>query len=149
MKNVHLTIIRGIPGSGKTTLAKKLKEETSAVHYEADDFFMVDGVYKFNSKYLHSAHQHCFVHVREALQSGSPVIVANTFTQAWEIQTYLELAQKLDVGTRVIHCLGNYGSIHNVPAEKIEQMNARFVTNDALERRFEVDFPNVSYETYI
>lgn len=144
-----LVIIRGIPGAGKSTLAKKLKEESSAVHYEADDFFMVDGEYRFNPKYLKEAHQHCFVHTREALQSGSPVIVANTFTQAWEIETYLELAKKLGVNTRIIHCLGNYGSIHNVPAEKIEQMQARFITNDALQRRFEIDFPNVSYETCV
>jgi predicted kinase len=142
-----LILIRGIPGSGKTTLAKKLAAQIGAMHYEADDFFIVDGEYKFNPKYLKEAHQHCFVHVREALKWAPSVIAANTFTQAWEIQTYLELVKKVGVSTRIIHCLGNYGSIHNVPAEKIEQMSARFITNDALQRRFEIEFPNVSYET--
>jgi Tfp pilus assembly pilus retraction ATPase PilT len=39
-----LYLVRGIPGSGKSTFAKTLSGE----YYEADMFFMVDGEYKFD-----------------------------------------------------------------------------------------------------
>ena len=39
-----LYIVRGIPGSGKSTFAKSL----GGTHFEADMFFMKDGEYKFD-----------------------------------------------------------------------------------------------------
>ncbi len=44
----NLILIRGLPGSGKTTFAKELASTFGVKHYEADMFFEVDGVYKFN-----------------------------------------------------------------------------------------------------
>lgn len=40
---MKLTLIRGLPGSGKTTLAKQL----GVLHVEADMYFMRDGRYQF------------------------------------------------------------------------------------------------------
>jgi adenylylsulfate kinase-like enzyme len=42
--NKNLYLLRGIPGAGKSTLAKQFGDS----HFETDRFFMVDGEYKFD-----------------------------------------------------------------------------------------------------
>ena len=46
MKAIYL--LRGLPGAGKSTVAKRLGGE----HYEADMYFMQDGEYKFDGAKL-------------------------------------------------------------------------------------------------
>ena len=48
MANKTLYILRGIPGSGKTTHAKRLAG-TNGVIISADDYFMRDGEYCFDA----------------------------------------------------------------------------------------------------
>ena len=40
----NLYLVRGVPGSGKSTFAKQL----GGTHFETDTYFMVDGEYKFD-----------------------------------------------------------------------------------------------------
>ncbi len=53
MKNLYL--LRGIPGAGKSTLAKQLGD----AHFEADSYFMIDGEYQFDPTKLRKAHEWC------------------------------------------------------------------------------------------
>ena len=53
--NKNLYLLRGIPGAGKSTLAKQLGDS----HFETDGFFMVDGEYKFDPTKLRKAHEWC------------------------------------------------------------------------------------------
>ena len=52
-------ICRGLPGSGKSTLSKKIKEKyTDTVICSGDDFFTDEnGNYKFDQTLLFDAHQ--------------------------------------------------------------------------------------------
>ena len=66
-----LYIVRGIPGSGKSTFAKKLLQQGKVQqHLEADEF-MTDknGDYKFDPTILQKCHQQCqsFFHVYSLL----------------------------------------------------------------------------------
>jgi hypothetical protein len=58
----------------------------------------------------------------------SPVVVSNTFTQEWEMETYYELAAKY--GYRVCSLIveNRHGGVneHGVPEDKLEQMKTRF-----------------------
>lgn len=122
-----LIIIRGLPGAGKTTLAKKMIENNpSFLHFEADMYFEEDGVYKFVASKIGKAHEWCQNSTKTALQHGKTAVVSNTFTTRWEVEPYLLMAERLGIPYEIITLTDNYGSIHNVPQETINKMQARF-----------------------
>lgn len=88
-----LIIMRGVSGSGKSTLAQELGKD--GVIFSTDDYFMIDGEYKFNPKELGSAHRWNLRRTEKAMQYSKPLIVIdNTNTQAWEMSKYVEIAQQ-------------------------------------------------------
>ena len=124
---MSLILIRGLPGSGKTTLAKKLeKTHPNAVHLEADMYFMKDGKYEFNAAILPYAHKWCADSARIFMDNGKDVIVSNTFSTNKEMKPYVEHAQKLKIDIKVYRMKSFFGSIHDVPEETIEKMRKRF-----------------------
>ena len=120
-----LYLFRGIPGSGKTTAVKSLGLMT----FEADQFFMEDGEYKFDPTKLREAHQWCKDQVEYVMINGMPkVAVSNTFTQEWEMTPYFELASKYGymVITMVVENRHGGTNEHGVPDDKLEIMKNRF-----------------------
>jgi predicted kinase len=115
----HLTIIRGLPGSGKSTYAREL----NALHLEADMFYVNNGVYTFDHTKIGQAHQWCRMTTASALSAGMDVVVSNTFTQLWELKPYFRMP--FDT-YEVLKLTGDYGSIHNVPEESIEKVKRRW-----------------------
>jgi predicted kinase len=119
-----LYIIRGLPGSGKSTWART---QLHIKPFEADDFFMIDGVYRYQADMVPRAHEFCQRRCEAAMRRGQEVIaVANTFTRKWEYSRYLELAEKYDYEVVVHTCKGQYKNIHNVPDDAIAKMRERF-----------------------
>jgi len=119
-----LYIVRGLPGSGKSSLAKKVTE----LVYSADDFFTnKKGEYNFNAKLLGKAHEWCWGKVRDAMFIGAnAVAVANTFTQAWEAEKYYQIAEEYGYSVFVIECQNDFGNVHDVPQESIDAMRERW-----------------------
>ena len=119
-----LYIVRGLPGSGKSSLAKKVTESV----YSADDFFTnKKGEYNFNAKLLGKAHEWCWGKVRDAMFIGAnAVAVANTFTQAWEAEKYYQIAEEYGYYVFVIECQNDFGNVHDVPQESIDAMKERW-----------------------
>ena len=119
-----LYIVRGLPGSGKSSLAKKVTE----LVYSADDFFTnKKGEYNFNAKLLGKAHEWCWGKVRDAMFIGAEAVaVANTFTQAWEAEKYYQIAEEYGYSVFVIECQNDFGNVHDVPQESIDAMKKRW-----------------------
>ncbi|MEJ3624623.1 ATP-binding protein [Vibrio vulnificus] len=122
-QQAKLTLIRGLPGSGKSTLAQQLAKQTLAVHLEADMYFVdQQGRYQFDPTRLEQAHRWCLNKVCQYLKQGRAVIVSNTFVQHWEMKPYLRFAERHGLSVETLVCTGEYGSIHDVPAQTIEKM---------------------------
>lgn len=120
-----LFIIRGLPGSGKTTLAKELVGVENV--FEADLYFYKDNEYNFNPKLLSKAHEACYTGVENAmLANRNKIAVSNTFVQTWEYFRYILLAQEHHYTVFILTCENNFGSVHNVPAEVIQNMRNKW-----------------------
>lgn len=124
-----LVIIRGLPGSGKTTYAKQCFP--NHIHLEADMFFVnANGDYSFYGSMIKNAHEWCTSTAHIFMNHQKDVIVSNTFTTLKEMRPYLDHAKLTGHQISVIRMNTQYGSIHDVPADVIERMKARFEPYD-------------------
>jgi len=128
-----LYIVRGVPGSGKSTFAKSIAKPWQI--FEADKFFIKNGEYKFDYTKIKDAHNDCKRKVHKAIHPSlfrrlfyNTVVVSNTFTQEWEMRFYEIIARKY--GYRVFHVVveNRHGGVneHGVPDDKLEVMKNRF-----------------------
>ena len=131
MKNLY--IIRGLPGSGKSTIAKSLGKSWQI--FEADQFFMKNGKYEFDDSKLKDAHDWCKRKVHKAMHPSlvnslffRNIVISNTFTQEWEMRFYQIIAKKYGYRIHTIIVENRHGGVntHGVPEEKLEQMKERF-----------------------
>lgn len=121
-----LILVRGLPGSGKSTIAARLAGMLYYNHLETDQYWMVDGEYKFDINRLTEAHEWCLETTRKHLENGNGVVVSNTFTVQRNMRPYFELAKELEIRPQVILCQGNFGNTHNVPVETLAKMANQF-----------------------
>ena len=119
---MKLILVRGLPGSGKSTIAR----EFDGIHLEADQYFMIDGEYKFDVNKLRQAHEWCQDQTCLWLSKGFTVVVSNTFTTIKELRPYFDIAKDLGIVPNVIVAQGNFKNEHNVPEETLAKMRDRF-----------------------
>lgn len=131
-----LFIVRGLPGSGKSTFAEKLVGHDFLV-CEADKYFIdkETGEYKFDISKIKDAHESCRAMVEMYMHDSimndqfyREIAVSNTFTQEWEMEIYYEMAKRYNYRVHTLIVENRHGSenVHGVPAEKIKQMKKRF-----------------------
>lgn len=130
MKTV--TIMRGVPGSGKSTKAATL----GGLVLTTDDFFMENGKYVFDGKKISQAHAWNQGRCEGAMMSGvEHVIIDNTNTQAWEAKPYCLLAERFGYQVNFVTADTPWAldaeecakrNSHGVPLESIKTMLARF-----------------------
>jgi predicted kinase len=129
-----LTLVRGLPGSGKSTFANTIKNKYSVC--EADKFFYdKEGNYNFDGSKLREAHKWCREQVEIRMKDNQineqfypEIVVSNTFTQEWEMEAYVGLANQYGYKVFSIIVENRHGGVneHGVPADKLEQMRNRF-----------------------
>ena len=119
----RLVLIRGLPGSGKSTMAKQL-ECGGFIHLETDRYWGPE--YKFDVSKLADAHRWCQGLTELFLSGNYSVVVSNTFTTVKELKPYFELAKKYNIVPNVMMAQGNWKSVHNVPDATLTKMKNRF-----------------------
>lgn len=135
MTEKTLYIVRGLPGSGKSTFAKKLVGDDFLV-CEADKYFTdVEGDYNFDITKIKDAHKWCHdrveTYMKDSLVNNQfyrEIAVSNTFTQEWEMKPYYLLAEKYGYKVFCVIVENRHGgtNLHDVPEDKLEIMRNRF-----------------------
>lgn len=117
---VDLVLMIGLPGSGKTVIAKKLASEKGLIHLEADQFFIdkETGEYVFDHSSLDKAHQWCLAETKRLLEDGHRVVVANTFGTTKSRESYFKLGYKVAVHIAT----GQYKSVHDLSENVLKEM---------------------------
>lgn len=124
---LEILLIRGLPGSGKSTLGKHYDLDLGTHrHIEADMAFQTPRGYEFDASRLGEAHDWCKMATERLIGYGQNVVVTNTFTTRREMEPYFEIAKRLGTSIRIIEATGNYNSVHNVPQATIDRMRARW-----------------------
>ncbi|RVE65017.1 hypothetical protein OJAV_G00132080 [Oryzias javanicus] len=132
-----LILMRGLPGSGKSTMARELLSSgPSGIILSTDDYFAQKNNYRYDPQLLGAAHEWNHRRARDALCDGrSPIIIDNTNLEAWEMKPYVKMA--LEKGYKVDFCEPDTSwkfdpyelekrNKHGVNREKIAQMMDRF-----------------------
>ena len=132
MDTAPIILVRGAPGAGKSTFAQKLRDCIFQKHnritaiFETDNFF-VDSInhhdYHFDSDFLGIAHWWNQGEVIRCCRDCPevPVIVANTFSQNWELKPYLEIAKAFKRPVYVFTLRTEHDNVHNVPEKTVQK----------------------------
>lgn len=128
-----LILLRGIPGSGKTTLGEIILQTTQQQNADvlsADNFFTDEkGNYNFDPARIKEAHNICQQKCADRMRlEFSKIVVANTFTEEWEMKPYFEMAKRYNyrIHTVIVENRHDSKNIHGVPEDKLKQMRDRF-----------------------
>lgn len=125
---MNLYLIRGLPGSGKSTFAEMLAWGLKAKHFEADMYHYEQNVYKWTPENVQVAHNWCQHSTMCAMGQGHNIVVSNTFTTEKELRPYLDLAEAYQYSATVMIIENRHGglNIHDVPQETLDKMRNRF-----------------------
>jgi cytidylate kinase len=125
-----LVIIRGLPGSGKSTVSALLSEGGKYPVYGIDDYFTDEnGRYQFDFKENYKAYSTCQSHVEQAMQAKkSKIFVDNVFSLEWEMVPYFELAKKYEYMVFVMTLENRHHgkNIHGIDEEQLEKMASKY-----------------------
>lgn len=126
-----LILLRGLPGSGKSSLAESLSENGKYPVYSVDDFFTdkITGAYKFEFEKNHMAYKACEENVKKAMNSGiQKIFLDNTFTLEWEMETYFKLASGFNYRVFVVTVEKRHNgkNIHGISDDQLKKMAEKY-----------------------
>lgn len=130
---MKVIILRGVPGSGKSTESKKYPDAyvVSADHY----FIGKDGIYRFDMNKIASAHGQCKSRFEAALSEKKPVVVVdNTNTTVKELKFYVETARRAGYAVEIVRIdcdpeIAAARNVHGVPKASVLKMAERLAAS--------------------
>jgi len=131
-------ILRGLPGTGKSELAKTLNDKGAI--FSTDDLFMVDGEYQFDPSKLGEYHAENLRLATAFMERFAPhttpaiCVIDNTNTQHWEYENYRKAAKANGFRVQIISVDWKEEDIplyaernsHGVPEDAIRRMAERW-----------------------
>jgi predicted kinase len=123
----EVIILRGIPGAGKTTYAKRFHPK--AIVVSADDYFIdpKTRTYNFQRHNLRAAHRYCWHEFVNAIARGAPeIVVDNTNIKVREFKPYYDYATAHDYQAKCVFISSDPivaagRNLHNLSLEKVLQ----------------------------
>ena len=143
MSRPYLTIIRGLPGMGKSTRARKYAEDSGALLVEPDMFLTCHGEYNYNEVRYRKACGQAFTCVRVAAMICADVVYADVLPTREDVLAVIKEYNENVPGDNAIVNVIEMGALdaamafrknrHGVRQEDIEAMIARWEPWDDFE----------------
>ena len=132
-----LKIYRGLPGSGKTTLANK---EGTIVLSPADMYSMRNGKYQWCREYSKKGHVWSNKILELTMEEGIDITIAEVLPKEKSMRHYFNMAKKYNYKVEVIDCKADIDTsykrnVHNVPMEHIKGMSEVWEDWDDIKER--------------
>ncbi|MDI1356381.1 MAG: AAA family ATPase [bacterium] len=126
-----LIILRGLPGSGKSTLSGILAENDNWPVFSIDDYFTdsITGSYAFRYRDNHLAYQWCENETEKAMvKKTEKIFIDNAFTLEWELEPYFALAKKHDYAIFVVTVENRHQGTnsHEVSEDQLKKMAEKY-----------------------
>jgi predicted kinase len=130
LQQKNLILLRGLPGSGKTTLAKILAG-TQWPSFSVDDFFTDPrtNAYIFRFEDNHLAYKACLSNTEQAMNEQiEKIFIHNTFTLEWEMEPYFQLAKQHNYQIHVATVEHRHQGFnhHGVTPEQLQKMAEKY-----------------------
>ena len=132
MNRPFLTIIRGLPGMGKSTRARKYAEESGALLVEPDMFLTNHGEYIYSEARYRQAVGQAFTAVRVAAMACADAVYADVLPKREDVRRVIEEYNQNTRGEDAIVNVIEMGPVdaalsfqrnrHNVKREDVEKM---------------------------
>ena len=126
-----LFLLRGLPGSGKSTIAAELSENGVYPVFSVDDYFTNNLInsynFKFNENYL--AYKQCEDNTKKSMVANcAKIFIHNTFTLEWELEPYFKLASEFNYKVFVVTVENRHGNknIHKIDDEQLQKMASKY-----------------------
>ena len=144
---MELIIIRGLPGSGKSTYVKEQVRGLPGkyVVLSTDDVVSANGVYLWSPDMIRESHHvnqtKCKVAMEKAIEY---IVIDNTNTTWKEIKPYVELANKSGYIVRIFEPKTDWKfdvnkcferNTHKVPLESIKKMLDRWESSESIREK--------------
>lgn len=128
---LSLFLLRGLPGSGKSSLANELSEDGKYPVFSVDDYFtdIITKNYNFEFDKNYLAYQQCVENTKKSMQVNcTKIFIHNTFTLEWELEPYFKLATEFNYKVFVVTVENRHGNknVHSIDDEQLQKMASKY-----------------------